>query len=185
MWSGGKVNVPRSVTGTHGIITYVQRGNRDMQWCLMKFPDETSLSKHLSLKKKCQEIYNMGLMDPSIASDMMSSEPDRDVASSVSYYYSRGQKRKKINQNDMSTGDDNDPKTNSFATYHAYPHRPADNVGNIRLGDTLKHNKSHSPKSKFSTSSVKTKQVELDVCHFLDSNEYNQGDVIFPQELQS
>ena len=25
--------------------------------CLMKFPDEKTLLKHLSLKKKCQEIY--------------------------------------------------------------------------------------------------------------------------------
>jgi hypothetical protein len=91
--------------------------------CLMKFPDETSLSKHLSLKKKCQEIYNMGLMDPSITSYMTSSEPGRDVASSVSYFFSTGQKCKKINQNDMSKDDDNNPNTNSFATYHAYPRR--------------------------------------------------------------
>lgn len=32
--------------------------------CLMKFPDEQTLLKHLSLKKKCQEIYNLGLLDP-------------------------------------------------------------------------------------------------------------------------
>jgi hypothetical protein len=82
--------------------------------CLMKFPDEKTLLKHLSLKKKCQEIYNMGLLDPSIASDFPSSGANRDAASTVAYYHSSGQKQKKINKKEA-------PDTNSFATY-AFPH---------------------------------------------------------------
>jgi hypothetical protein len=89
--------------------------------CLMKFPDEKTLLKHLSLKKTCQEIYNMGLLDPSIASDFTSSEANRDAASSVAYYHSSGQKRKKINKKEMWGDDSQAPVTNSFATY-AFPH---------------------------------------------------------------
>ncbi len=34
--------------------------------CLMSFPDETSLLKHMSAKKQCLDRHNMGSMDPSI-----------------------------------------------------------------------------------------------------------------------
>jgi hypothetical protein len=136
--------------------------------CLMHFPDETSLSKHLSLKKKCQEIYNMGIIDPSIASDPTSSGPNRDVASSVAYYYSSGQKRKKINPNDISRGDNNNHLTNSFTTY-AYQH------GSDYFG-----------KSKTLLCSATTTQVDFEYYSPpVNNNEYDHSSAPFPQEFHS
>lgn len=94
--------------------------------CLLKFPDETSLLKHLSLKKKCQEVYDSGLMDPSIVSYQLSSGGDKDVASKVSYYYSVGKKRKQLKHLETSTEANEIPTTNSYAAY-VFPRHP-DNI---------------------------------------------------------
>jgi hypothetical protein len=84
--------------------------------CLMKFPDESSLVKHMSLKKQCLDTYNMGLMDPSIALDQPITGDKNDVLSTVSYYTSSGQKRKKLTDSDHAEG-------NIYATY-AFPYQP-------------------------------------------------------------
>lgn len=45
---------------------------RTCESCLMKFPDDTSLLKHIGLKKKCLERHNMGLVDPTIVQQLPS-----------------------------------------------------------------------------------------------------------------
>jgi hypothetical protein len=149
--------------------------------CLMKFPDEKTLLKHLSLKKKCQDIYNLGLLDPSIASDVTLSEPNRDVASTVAYYYSAGQKRKKINNNEIWGDDSNIPDTNSFATY-AFP-QVSDKLGNSQPYSSTHY--AHSPKSKYSMYGGNAKEVDLDYCHPCKNIEKHQDNFSFPQEFES
>ncbi len=46
---------------------------RTCESCLMKFPDDTSLLKHIGLKKQCLERHNMGLVDPTIVQQLPSS----------------------------------------------------------------------------------------------------------------
>jgi hypothetical protein len=45
---------------------------RTCESCLMKFPDDTSLLKHIRLKKKCLERHNMGLVDPTLVQQLPS-----------------------------------------------------------------------------------------------------------------
>lgn len=126
----------------------------------------------------------MGLLVPSIASpDLTLSEANRDVATTVAYYYSAGQKCKKINQQDMSTDDNNNnPDLNSFAT-SAFPHC-SDKLSNIQSGESLKNN-THSPKSKFSLCQAKMKQVDIHCCNSCHDDDYSHENALFPQDFQS
>jgi hypothetical protein len=67
----------------------------------------------------------------------------------------------------MQGGDNNNPRTNSFASY-VYHHGPH------KLG-----------KSKFLLSSGTTKQVDLDICSPVSNIEFDHSSVSFPQDLQS
>jgi hypothetical protein len=97
--------------------------------CLMKFPDESSLVEHMSLKKQCLDTYNMGLMDPSIALDQLITGDKNDVLSTVSYYTSSGQKQKKLTDSDHAEG-------NIYATY-AFPYQPKKGIS-LTSKDSMK-----------------------------------------------
>jgi hypothetical protein len=87
----------------------------------MKFPDDSSLLKHMSLKKGCLDTYNMGLMDPSITlEDQPGKGENKDaILSSVAFYSSEGvNKRKKLNiSDDVDRPVQGNIVINSFATY--------------------------------------------------------------------
>jgi len=94
------------------------------QSCLMKFPDDSSLLKHMSLKKGCFDTYNMGIMDPSIALEDQPAkgENKEGILSNVTFYSSEGvnKRRKKLNISDVDNPVQGKIVTNSFATY-AFP----------------------------------------------------------------
>ena len=88
--------------------------------CLMKFPDEASLLKHMSLKKQCLDTYNMGLMDPTLVINGSGNpESDKDAICHISFLLQQASKRKKsdsihvANPNPFMV-------TNGFSTY-AFP----------------------------------------------------------------
>jgi hypothetical protein len=97
---------------------------RTCESCLMKFPDDSSLLKHMSLKKGCQDTYNMGVIDPSIALEdqPVIGEKKDGILCNVAYYSSGSNKRKKLH---ISDDVDHPVKagtvTNSHATY-VFPH---------------------------------------------------------------
>lgn len=95
------------------------------QSCLMKFPDDSSLLKHMSLKKGCNDTYNMGIMDPSIALEDQGGKGGKKEAilSNVTFYSSSGKnKRMKLNTSDNADFPiQGNVVTNSYATY-AFPH---------------------------------------------------------------
>jgi hypothetical protein len=97
---------------------------RNCESCLMKFPDDSLLLKHMSLKKGCQDTYNMGVMDPSIT---LEDQPVRrgkkdGILCNVAYYSSGTNKRKKLHiSDDVHNPVKAGTVTNSHATY-VFPH---------------------------------------------------------------
>jgi hypothetical protein len=118
---------------------------RTCESCLMKFPDDTSLLKHIGLKKKCLERHNMGLVDPTIVQQLPSLGGPKaggcekvDTGGHIISFHS--QQGKTIHPCSEDTG-----FVNSYATY-SFPHHtnmgdslycmpPSSSVSNINISE--------------------------------------------------
>lgn len=88
---------------------------RTCEGCHMKFPDDTSLMRHIGLKKHCLERHNMGHADPTIVHGQSTSGSAPEGMISAISFQSR---------NDdflPPSPDDSSGYVNSYATY-AFPH---------------------------------------------------------------
>jgi hypothetical protein len=86
--------------------------------CHTKFPDDTSLMKHIGLKKQCLARYNLGHADPSVVAGIPSGQNESAGEGSITTLSFQGRK-------DVSLPPgvrDNSGYINSFNTY-AFPHR--------------------------------------------------------------
>jgi hypothetical protein len=92
----------------------------------MKFPDDSSLLKHMSFKKGCYDTYNKVIMDPSIALEEQPAKGENQdaILSNVTFYSSEGKnKRKKLDTSEEGDFPVRDNiVTNSYATYAFPPH---------------------------------------------------------------
>jgi hypothetical protein len=147
----------------------------------MKFPNESSLVKHISLKKGCLDAYNMGLVDPSIA---LEEQPlMRDKNGIVSFYSSGQHKRKKLKISD-DAADQSAVKGGtmiSYATY-AFPHQD-DKLSAMKSQASMKV-VAHEYMSKLSPSEQMA-QPDPYLCNSHQGDEYYEENMAFLVDRQS